>query len=284
MPTSPADGIEPTHGGPEFAVPPEPALSDPAPTAVFPAASADTAPRLLPCPECRNANAEARTYCHPCGALLRPGPELTRWQRLREKYWERPAVWHWDRRWVVWLGVLPLCAVTGISLGSAAAAVQRVVPAVKDRFLAHHAVSPAAVAASSSAKGFEPELASDGVDNRAWAPQGSGKDAIGQYWTAEFDRPFRLTSLVIISGGSRTPAQFFEAGRPTRVNVAMTTVGQGTVEETVELGGEPGPQRFDLGVDDVTRVRVTIEAVHPGLKPDMPVALAEIQFFSRQAS
>lgn len=246
-------------------------------------------PHLLQCPECGEPNAEARTYCHPCGALLRPPPEpeepqLTRWERLRERYFDRPEVWHWDRRWGVALAALPLCLITGVSAGSAVAAAHDAIPKIKDRFLSQSAVAPDTVSASSSAKGFEPELASDGVDNRAWAPKGSGKDAVGQYWTAEFNSPFRLTSLLIINGAAKTPKQFTETGRPTKIKVTATTAGGGTVEKEIELGGQPGPQRFDLGIDDVVQVRVTIEAVNPGLKPDMPVAMAEIQFFSRQAS
>ncbi|MFC5722279.1 hypothetical protein ACFP1Z_19115 [Streptomyces gamaensis] len=245
-------------------------------------------PYVLECPECGGPNAESRTYCHPCGALLRPEPEeeeppLTRWERLRERCFDRPEVWHWDRRWGVALAALPLCLVAGVSAGSAVAAAHDAVPRIKDRFLSQHAVTPDAVAASSSAKGFEPELATDGVDNRAWAPQGSGKDAVGQYWTAKFNSPFRLTSLLIINGAAKAPKQFAETGRPTKIKVTATT-GQGTVEKEIELGGQPGPQRFDLGIDDVTQVRVTIEAINPGLKPDMPVAMAEIQFFSRQDS
>ncbi|GHF35898.1 NADase-type glycan-binding domain-containing protein [Streptomyces morookaense] len=246
-------------------------------------------PQLLQCPECGGPNTEARTYCHPCGALLRPEPEPeepqpTRWERLRERYFDRPEVWHWDRRWGVALAALPLCLVAGVSAGGAVAAAHDAVPRIKDRFLAQDAVAPDAVSASSSTKGFEAELASDGVDNRAWAPKGSGKDAVGQYWTAEFTSPFRLTSLLIINGAAKAPKQFAETGRPTRIKVTATTAGHGTVEKQIELGGQPGPQRFDLGIDDVVQVQVTIEAVNPGLKPDMPVAMAEIQFFTRQAS
>ncbi|WP_411139851.1 NADase-type glycan-binding domain-containing protein [Streptomyces sp. x-80] len=249
----------------------------------------DGIPHLLPCPECRESNAESRTYCHPCGALLRPEPEreppvLTRWQRLRKEYTERPDVWHWDRRWGVVLAALPVCVVAGVSLGGAAAAAQGAVPLVKDRFLAQYAVAPDTVSASSSAKGFDANLASDGIDNKAWAPKGTGEDAVGQHWTATFQSPFRLTSLVIVNGASKAPGQFFETGRPTKIRVTAATVGKGTVEKEIELGGRPGPQRFDLGIDDVTSVQVLIEAVHPGLKPDMPVALAEIQFFTRQES
>ncbi|MFZ3475680.1 NADase-type glycan-binding domain-containing protein [Streptomyces sp. 4.24] len=242
-------------------------------------------PHLLLCPECRQPNAENRTYCHPCGALLRPEPEPpepTRWQRIRQDYLERPDVWHWDRRWGVVAVALPVCMAAGMSMGGVAASAQRAVPLVKDRFLSQYQVPPDKVSASSAAKGFEANLAADGVDNKAWAPKGTGQKAVGQFWTAEFNAPFRLTSLLIVNGASKTPGQFFETGRPTKITVSVMTTHQGRVEKEITLGGQPGPQRFDLGIDNVMSVQVKIETVNPGLKPNMPVAMAEIQFFSRQ--
>ncbi|MFZ3475139.1 NADase-type glycan-binding domain-containing protein [Streptomyces sp. 4.24] len=262
----------------------------PEPPAAAPGEDATPAggvPHLLLCPECRQPNAENRTYCHPCGALLRPEPEPpepTRWQRIKQDYLERPDVWHWDRRWGVVAVALPVCMAAGMSMGSAAAAAQRAVPLVKDRFLSQYQVPPDKVSASSAAKGFEANLAADGVDNKAWAPQGAGQKAVGQYWTADFNAPFRLTSLLIINGASKTPGQFWQTGRPTKILVTATTTDQGLVEKEITLGGQPGPQRFDLGIDNVVAVQVKIEAVNPGLKPNMPVAMAEIQFFSRQAT
>ncbi|MFK0202760.1 NADase-type glycan-binding domain-containing protein [Streptomyces lavendulae] len=241
----------------------------------------------LACPACGAPNARGRTYCHPCGTPLRPEPSPTvptRWERLRGEHRKRPAVWHWDRRWGVALGALPLCLAVGMSTGGAAAAARDAVPTVKDRFLSQFAVAPDSVDASSAAKGFEANLASDGVDNRAWAPRNTGEDAVGQYWTASFLSPFRLTSLILVNGASKTPGQFFETGRPTKITVTVTTSGGTVVEKKITPGGQPGPRRFDLGIDDVVSVRVSLDAVHPGLKPAMPVAISEIQFFSRQAS
>ncbi|MEU2834780.1 hypothetical protein ABZ667_40140 [Streptomyces lavendulae] len=242
---------------------------------------------MLLCPECGSPNAASRAYCHPCGALLRPepeSPELTRWQRLYKEHLERPDVWHRDRRWGLLLAALPLCTVAAVSTGGAAAAAQRAVPLAKDRFLSHYAVAPESVTASSSARGFEAHLASNGIDNKAWAPASRGKDAVGQWWTATFESPFRLTSIVLVNGASKKPEQFFGTGRPMKITVTATTTDQGNVEKEIELGGHPGPQRFDLGIGKVIAVQVKIDAVHPGLKPNMPVAMAEIQFFSRRES
>ncbi|MFI5983450.1 NADase-type glycan-binding domain-containing protein [Streptomyces sp. NPDC051555] len=244
-------------------------------------------PHLLLCPECRQPNAENRTYCHPCGAQLRPEPEPpepTRWQQIKQDYLERPDVWHWDRRWGVVAVALPVCMAAGMSMGSAAAAAQSAVPLIKDRFLSQYQVPPDKVSASSNAKGFEANLAADGMDNKAWAPKGTGEKAVGQYWTADFNAPFRLTSLLIVNGASKSPGQFWQTGRPTKITVTATTTDRGLVEKEITLGGQPGSQRFDLGIDNVVSVQVKIEAVNPGLKPNMPVAMAEIQFFSRQAT
>ncbi|MFD9824148.1 NADase-type glycan-binding domain-containing protein [Streptomyces violascens] len=257
------------------------------PSATDAPAPSEGVPHLLLCPECQVPNAESRTYCHPCGALLRPEPEppeLTRWERFRKDCLARPRVWHWDHRWSTALAALPVCLAAGMSMGGVTAAAERAVPLVKDRFATQYAVTPKSVSATSSAKGFDAQFAHDGVDNRAWAPQGTGDAAVGQAWTATFQSPFRLTALSLINGAAKTPEQFFESGRPTKITVTANTADQGPVEKQITLGGQPGPQRFDLGVDNVISVQVRIDAVAPGLKPNMPVAMAEIQFFSRQTS
>ncbi|MFE5826860.1 hypothetical protein ACFQ7B_34615 [Streptomyces erythrochromogenes] len=222
--------------------------------------------------------------------MLRPEPEPPApdapglWQRIRGSREERPEVWHWDRRWAVAAVAVPLCVAAGMSMGGAASAAQKAVPLAKDRFLSQSEIAPNNISASSSAKGFEAGLASDGVDNKAWAPRGTGKDAVGQYWTAQFDSPFRLTSLVIVNGASTDPPQFLMMGRPTRITVMASTTDQGNVEKQINLRGQPGPQRYGIGIDNVTAVQVRIEAVNTGMKPNMPVAMAEIKFLSRQAT
>ncbi|MER5561287.1 hypothetical protein ABT071_22065 [Streptomyces sp. NPDC002506] len=258
-----------------------------APSATGAPTPSEGAPHLLLCPKCEAPNAENRTYCHPCGALLRPEPEppeLTRWEQFRKDHLERPRVWHWDHRWSMALAALPVCLAAGMSMGGVAAAAERAVPLVKDRFATQYAVAPTSVSATSSAKGFDAEFAHDGVDNKAWAPQGTGDAAVGQAWTATFQTPFRLTALSLINGAAKEPQQFFASGRPTKITVTANTTDRGPVEKHLTLGGQPGPQRFDLGIDNVVSVQVRIDAVAPGGKPDTPVAMAEIQFFSRQSS
>ncbi|WP_370424180.1 hypothetical protein AB8O64_36055 (plasmid) [Streptomyces sp. QH1-20] len=258
-----------------------------APSASVAPSPPEGVPHMLLCPECEAPNAKSRTYCQPCGALMRPEPEppeLTRWEQFRNDYLERPRVWHWDHRWSMALATLPVCLAAGMSMGGVAAVAERTVPLVKDRFATQYAVSPRSVSATSSAKGFDPQFAHDGVDNKAWAPQGTGDAAVGQAWTATFQNPFRLTALSLINGAAKSAEQFFESGRPTKITVVANTTDQGPVKKQLTLGGQPGPQRYDLGIDNVVSVQIRIDAVATGSNADAPVAMAEIQFFSRQTS
>ncbi|MDJ0466204.1 hypothetical protein [Streptomyces sp. H27-C3] len=267
-----------------------PPVSEPAPVA----AEAETAfvdvPRLLLCPECRSGNPETRQYCHPCGALLRPAPqpsetsEPTRLEQLRAKCFERPEVWHWDRRWLTIMAALPLFFTAGIAAGATVVAAGEALPWVKDRFAGQSSVAPDTVEASSAAKGFDAKLAADGVDNRAWAPEERGQDPVGQTWTATFQQPFRLTTLALISGSSPKPKEFLRNGRPAKVTVTVTTAGGGKVTKTLPLFDQPGPQRFPLGIDGAVAVEIRIDAVRTGLQPKSPIVLAEVQFFTRRTA
>lgn len=246
---------------------------------------AEAGVRQALCPACCGANPRSRTYCQSCGALLRPKPQPptpTRWQRLREKYRGKPEVWHFDHRWTTLLAGLPVCAAAGFGLGGLVSSAERAIPWIKDRFLPQYAIAPETVDASSSAQGYDARLATDGVDNKAWAPAGGPGQAPGQYWQATFQSPFRLTTLLMINGAATKPAAFFESGRPTRVTVTITTADQKTVKRQMNLADQPGVQRLNAGVEQVTAVQIMINTVHPGLKPTAPIALAEVQFFSRR--
>ncbi|MFE0104591.1 NADase-type glycan-binding domain-containing protein [Streptomyces sp. NPDC059009] len=247
-------------------------------------------PRLLLCPHCHSGNPETRAYCHPCGALLRPAPvaaeppEQTFRERLRAKYCERPEVWHWDRRWLTVMAAVPLFFTAGIGAGAGVVAAGEALPGIKDRFAGQNSIAPDAVEASSAAKGFGAQLAADGVDNRAWAPEERGQEAVGQTWTATFKEPFRLTTLALISGGSPRPKEFLRNGRPAKVTVTVITAGGGKATRTLTLFDQPGPQRFSFGIDAVVSVEIRIDAVRAGLRPKSPIALAEVQFFTRRTS
>ncbi|MGW6412615.1 NADase-type glycan-binding domain-containing protein [Streptomyces vinaceus] len=177
---------------------------------------------------------------------------------------------------------LPVCAAVGFGFGGIVPSADRAIPWVKDRFLSQYAIAPETVYASSSAKGYDARLATDGVDNKAWAPAGSPSQAPGQYWQATFESPFRLTALLMINGAATKPAAFFESGRPTRVTVTITTADKKTVKRQMNLADQPGVQSLNVGIDQVTAVQIMIDTVHPGLKAAAPIALAEVQFFSRR--
>jgi hypothetical protein len=217
--------------------------------------------------------------------VLRPEsepPQLTRWQRLREQWDERPRPWHVDRRWYLIPAALPFCFAFGLSAGWSVEAVRGVIPATQDRFSDQVATAPSEVKATSEAKGFEAGKAVDGVDNQAWAPEQQGQEALGQSLTAVFARPFRLTGLALINGASKEPKQYLAVGRSTSFTAIVTTSGGKTVTKELKLAGQPGPQDFKWGVDDVVSVELRISGVHTGPQPDTPVALAEVQFFTRQ--
>lgn len=242
-------------------------------------------PRAVPCPACGTDNDATRHYCCPCGAELRPEPEplqLTRWQRLRKQWDDRPRPWHMDRRWLLIPVVLPFCFALGMTAGRSEEAVRAVIPAVQDRFSRQVAVAPGTVKATSETNGYQASKSVDGVDNRAWAPAQRGQGAVGQSLTAQFPRPFRLTGLVVMNGASKQPKQYLAVGRPTRIT-AIAVKGDGTsVQRKLRLADQPGPQDFRWGVDDIVSVRLQISRVHAGLQPGTPVALGEVQFFTRQ--
>ncbi|MFF4282784.1 hypothetical protein ACFY0Z_28900 [Streptomyces kronopolitis] len=228
-----------------------------------------------------------RSFCWPCGALLRPEPEpekvhLNWLQRLGVRRRARPEVWHWDRRWLLLTSILPVCLVGGISLGWGAEALGRAVPRVVDRFSHQVPVVPNKTSASSSRKGFDAGNAVNGINNRAWAPDERGQDAVGATWTAEFQRPFRLTALTIINGASGDTKQYLAAGRPTRLVALATIAGGGTVTKELTLADQPGQQDFVWGVDNVVRVKLMISQVHAGNRADAPIALAEVAFSTRR--
>ncbi|WP_159606809.1 hypothetical protein [Agromyces humi] len=51
-------------------------------------------------------------------------------------------------------------------------------------------------------------------------------------------------------------------------------------EPRLTLADEPGPQRFEIGIDDVTAVRLTLEGAH-GATDATHVAVAEVEFLGR---
>ncbi|MCL6302592.1 NADase-type glycan-binding domain-containing protein [Streptomyces kronopolitis] len=171
-----------------------------------------------------------------------------------------------------------------MTAASYSGAVRAVIPAIKDRVSAQVAIAPSRVKATSETKGYQVSMAVDGVDNRAWAPDRQGADAIGQSLKAEFSRPFRLTGLIVVGGAGRQPEQYLAVGRPTSFTATAITAGGRAAQKELKLADQPGPQDFRWGIDDVVSVTLTISGVHAGLQPHTPIVVAEVQFFTRRST
>ncbi|MET9418454.1 discoidin domain-containing protein [Streptomyces klenkii] len=250
-------------------------------------------PLICPARGCRRDNPHTRTYCRHCGHLLRPPPEpeAKAWWRkaldhLRTRYGERPQTWHRDHRWYVLLATGSM----GLGIVAAGGGPWIAAPAVHgaglaiDRFTAKAAVVPAATSASSERDGFPADCATDGADNRAWAPKPSGKDAREEWWQADFEHPFRLTSLAIINGVSKQPKEYLAAGRAHILKAVAITADNRAHIKILRLADQPGPQTFTWGLEKVTTVQLQLTHIRADGKTSAtaPVGLAEVQFFTRK--
>lgn len=253
-----------------------------------------TPPMVCPDPDCRRHNAHARTFCARCGTLLRrplPPPPRPWWVRItegiRDFLQRRPRVWHRDHRW--YAPAAGAAAVLVLALAGAGPSltgpVREGVALAHDRFASKATVAASAVTASSQRAGYPARCAADGVDNRAWAPAASGAQARGQWWQAQFARPFRLTTLVVFNGVSPQPQEYLAGGRPQRLRAVAITAGKRAFVKELDLADQPGPQTFSWGVDDVQSVRLQIIGVQAagGKGQKAPVGIAEVQFFTRRS-
>ncbi|KQM82349.1 hypothetical protein ASE68_02835 [Agromyces sp. Leaf222] len=148
-----------------------------------------------------------------------------------------------------------------------------------DRVVDSSAHNPTGLTASSSADGRGPELAHDGFSDLSWAPAPTGP-AVGEWLAATFDAPYRLVAVQISPGASVEQADFLAQARPSTMLVTTTDAAGQTQDIRLKLADEPGPQRFDVGVDDVVAVQFTIEGAY-GASPDTHVSVAEVEFIGR---
>jgi hypothetical protein len=149
---------------------------------------------------------------------------------------------------------------------------------VLDRLRGTELINPDRLSASSEAPGQPAALARDGATNLFWAPAG---DPIGQFVEAGFASPVRLVHLRVFTGASNEGPVFLASGRPTALRITLLRDGEPDDVRDVVLKDEPGPQVVDLGVSDVTTVRVTVLAVE-GLQPGGLAALGELEFLGRR--
>ncbi|MBO4208675.1 zinc ribbon domain-containing protein [Micromonospora echinofusca] len=246
------------------------------------------APTQRRCPACGRDNRPERKFCWHCGKLLdaavRPAPERTWWQRLRDRLRRRrtrrrPA--RDSRRSTA--ARLTLLIVFGLCLVAVLAVVgpplvRRAVEAVRDRTQDPVPLVPDMVSASSSLPDAAAARLTDGANNRYWAPAGTGIDA----WVeGRYREPVRLLTVVVTPGVGLNRQKFLAAGRPRRLTV-VTERRDGQQQRTdIDLRDTPGAQHFDVEQADVVRIRLEVRSTYGhDLVPG--VAIAEAEFFGRR--
>ena len=245
-------------------------------------------PGELICGQCGAGNVPTRRFCRRCGAdlvdaqVVPEPPWWRRWLRAgrgrQHRAGDRPrrVVRRAYRGKVVFLVVLSLLATAG---WVERAPIRRLAAAVVDRISDKRPVEPAALTASSSLPGHGYALVHDGKPFTYWAPDG-GNDGRGEYLDVHFDRPIRLVAVVVFNGASPELPEFLAQSRPRTVRFAFSHPVAPRTERDVVLKDQPRQQDVFLGVDDVTRLRITVIDVTVG-NPGTPVALAELQFYER---
>ncbi|MBH1939176.1 hypothetical protein I5Q34_33800 [Streptomyces sp. AV19] len=212
------------------------------------------------------------------------GP-LTWRRRFAEWREARPRVWHWDRRRIV-AASLATVFVVGAVGGATSCAVKGTayaVSRVEDRFTSQVQEVPTKVLASSERKGFPAGAAADGADNTYWSPDADLGTASGEWWQATFDRPYRLTTLVLFIGAAEDPKEFLKSPRPTDVSVTAFTRSGDLVTKDLNLADQPGHQDMYWGLDDVVKIMIKIKKTRAGSDASRPLAgLTEVQFFTRK--
>jgi hypothetical protein len=158
-------------------------------------------------------------------------------------------------------------------------ALNRMAATLVDRRSDTSPVEPAKPTASSFVPGHPPELVMDSKTYTFWAPSGR-REGRGQYVDVRFAEPFRLVAVVVFNGASTKGPEYRAEGRPHTLRFTFTSPGAAETSREVVLKDAPGQQNLYLGVDDVSRVRVTIvDSVGGG--PGRLVALAELEFRRR---
>ncbi|MCU1692370.1 MAG: hypothetical protein JWM64_1461, partial [Frankiales bacterium] len=240
----------------------------------------------LVCGQCGAGNVASRRFCRRCGndlvdAVVVPPPSL--WYRLRHRSPKPPveagARKGPRRRVRVPRGVALLMLLV---LGSGGLYALRqpalgLLDPVRDRVQGKELLNPQSFAASSSAKGHPASQLRDGATNKSWAP--AGKPG-GAWVEARFAAPHRVVGMVVHTGASTDPKTFLANGRPTRFRVTLSTTSGPPVVREVAVKDQPGEQEVSLGVDDVRVVRLTVLQAQ-GVRPGVPVALGEVEFFGR---
>jgi hypothetical protein len=267
-----------------------PSLADGDPVAVLPGRPAPKAPAAgvstsvappsggtgVQCSACGAWNTAGRHFCTACGAEISaagPPPAATP-RRGTSTFRRRSGAGR----------IVPVLVVVGIVLAVIIGGfllrdpLGSFVASVADRVSGVAAVNPSKVSASGSASGHPAAAAHDGASNIAWEPAAPGP-ATGQSLTFAFDRPFRLVVLQVLPGAATDQRTFLQSRRPTELKLTIERSGGPSTERTMRLADQPGPQRLDLGIDQVRGVRVTV--VQSSGPSNARVAIAEVEFSGR---
>lgn len=231
------------------------------------------------CPVCATVNPRDRQLCRRCGSSLAGAVETEQkvpwWRRLRLPRIGRG--WSALRRLLVLaLGVILVLLLVwaGMTYGP------RGVEAIRDRFATPQPIQPVGASASSVAPGHPAAAVMDGFTNRYWAPAQPGQ-GLGEFVELRFGSPFRMLSVIVQSGISNQQDQFVTEARPAQLKLT-TWDSAGTAKDTeLRLADRPGEQRFDRAIGDVTRLRLTVEAVY-GMADGRRPAIAELEVFERR--
>ncbi|MCU1517887.1 MAG: hypothetical protein JWQ75_2608 [Pseudarthrobacter sp.] len=240
-------------------------------------------PGGLTCRRCGADNKPEASFCRQCGAGLREAavvPVPPWWRQLLGR--SVPAAlpagtrpqWRKPRR--VPAGAVSLLTVTGLFAGVAyagrdviARSVMRGVDEIREE-----AIPAQTKTSSTPAGGREADKAFDGTV-RSWASDGSFEPG-ADYLEAGFERPFRLTYVVITCVAPSADRSTLTEQRPTKVEIVATRGdGQGS-SLTVVIPDVSGSKSFYFGADGISTVRLNIlETTGPA---GASVSVADVQF------
>ncbi|WP_051386379.1 zinc ribbon domain-containing protein [Actinokineospora inagensis] len=224
-----------------------------------------------PCPNCGTPNPPDRNFCRRCATPLTDAAAAAV-ARQRRRRWS----WHGDRsRWLRRLAAL-LVVIALVLLGVLLyPQINGVYQDIRDKLATPVAIGPHTITATAEVPGHPAKAAADGLSNRYWGSPAPGADV-----TFTFSQPFRFLAIVIHAGPTAEQDHFTDEARPSAIDLTATASDGTTTAVPISLADQPGPQRTDLGISDVTKVTLHIRSA-TGLTPTTHIALGEVEFFRR---
>ncbi|NEB80149.1 zinc ribbon domain-containing protein, partial [Streptomyces sp. SID14478] len=175
------------------------------------------------------------------------------------------------RTLVVLAVVLALCAAGFLLLPAG----RHLIEDTRDKLGKAKAVTPSGVTATAQLAGHPADDSVDGLSNRYWAVSGPGASV-----TYTFGKPFRLVDLIITNGASKSAEEYAREARALQVDAEVTSKDGEVSHKEFALSDKAGSQTFQVGISDVTTIRLTLNAP-AGLTRGRHIALAEVEFFQR---